>query len=445
MHVTTDDVAAATRGNRLGDATQVDGASIDSRGDVSGRLFVPIVAARDGHDFIDDAVRSGASAYLTARDDPTGRPAVRVEDTLQALLDLGRLARGRLGDRVVGITGSVGKTSTKDLLASVLATTWATTANRASFNNEMGVPLTLLGAPDGTEAVVTEMGARGIGHIALLCDVARPTIGIVTAVEGAHLEQFGSIEEIALAKGELVEALPRDGFAVLNADNPFVEKMAARAVANVVRYGQHAADVAVGAERVKLDDDLRPSFRLTSSWGSRDVRLAARGRHHVGNALAAAAAGLAAGVDLDRVVDALASASLSPMRMDVRRRADGLVVIDDTYNANPASMEAALRSLGELPGERRVAVLGPMAELGPGAADAHRSITELAGDLGIDVIAVGTADYGSGARRAEDHLAALDDLRSRSLGAGDVVLVKGSRVARLERVAHALLDSSAAD
>ncbi len=307
----------------------------------------------------------------------------------------------------------------------------------------MGVPLTLLDAPDGVEAVIVEMGARGLGHIAGLCEVARPTVGVVTAVAGAHLEQFGSLAQVARTKGELIEALPREGWAVLNADDPLVAEMAARSRATVVRYGLHAPAADVAAESVRVDHELRPSFVLRSSWGSCEVRLAARGRHQVSNALAAAAAGLALGVQVDDLAAALAGATLSPMRMDVKRRADGLLLIDDSYNANPASTAAALRALAELPSRRRVAVLGVMAELGAESDAAHREIALLAEELDVRVVAVGTDDYGAEVERVDDHRAALDELAAADLGAGDVVLIKGSRVAGLERVARALLADGA--
>jgi UDP-N-acetylmuramoyl-tripeptide--D-alanyl-D-alanine ligase len=440
MRLDTDEIAAATGGQRLGAVVGIDGASIDSRSDVGGRLFVPIVAERDGHVFIDAALDAGATAYLTARADTTGRPAVQVDDTLRALGDLGRLARTRLADRVVGVTGSVGKTSTKDLLAAVLTTTYRTCANEASFNNEMGVPLTLLSAAEDTEAVVTEMGARGIGHIAMLCALARPTVGVVTAIAGAHLEMFGSVAEVAVAKGELVEALPASGTAVLNADFDLVAGLATRTEASVLRYGIDRADVDVHAEGLALGDDLRPRFTLRSPWGSAPVHLSAHGAHQASNALGAAAAGLAVGVELEAVVDALGRAALSPMRMDVRRRADGLVVIDDTYNANPTSMAAALRALAAVDAKRRIAVLGEMAELGATSADEHRAIADLAGSLGIAVIAVGTTQYGPGTHvvGGTGEVVILLGGAGVGLGDGDAVLVKGSRVAGLESVARRL-------
>lgn len=438
MHLTTDEIATATAGRRLGEPTSVDGAGIDSRTDIAGRLFVPVVAERDGHDFVDAALDAGAAAYLTMRDDDSGRPAVAVDDTLDALADLGRHARSRLGDRVVGVTGSVGKTSTKDLLAAILATTYVTCANQGSFNNEMGVPLTLLSAADDTEAVVTEMGARGVGHIALLCGIARPSVGIVTAIAGAHLEMFGSIGQVAQAKGELVEALPTSGTAVLAADYDLVDALAARTDATVVRYGVERSDVDVHAEGVELDDELRGRFTLRSPWGSVPVHLAARGVHQVANALGAAAAGLSLGVGVDAVAEALGTAHLSPMRMDLRRGRNGLAVLDDSYNANPTSMTAALHALAALDARRRFAILGEMAELGPDTAAQHRAMTDLAASLDIGVIAVGTTLYGPGAHVVGDTGEVVILLGGAKLGDGDAVLIKGSRAAGLDALARKL-------
>ena len=443
VHLSTDEIASATGGERLGDIVEVDGASIDSRTDIAGRLFVPIVADRDGHEFIDAARAAGAAAYLTARNDQSGRPAVQVADTLVALAELGRFVRARMDPhdgaaRIVGITGSVGKTSTKDMLAALLATTYTTCANHASFNNEMGVPLTLVSAPDDAEAVVVEMGARGIGHIASLCEIARPTVGIVTAIADAHLEMFGSLAQVAVAKGELVEALPSAGTAVLNADDALVSQLAARTDANVLRYGIEQSDVDVFVEGLALSDDLCPVFTLRTPWGSAPVHLAVHGAHQASNAAAAAAAAFALGVSLDAVVEGLSQARLSPMRMDVRHRKDGLVVIDDTYNANPTSMAAALHALAELSAMRRVAVLGEMAELGASGAEAHRAIGDLATDLGIAVVAVGTRAYGPAAHVVGGTGEAVILLGGMGLGNGDAVLVKGSRVAGLEAVAQRL-------
>jgi UDP-N-acetylmuramoyl-tripeptide--D-alanyl-D-alanine ligase len=431
------DVAAATGGRLIGPDTTVDGASIDSRSVRPGQLFVPVVAERDGHDFIGSALGAGVTTYLTSQGarDGTDATAVEVPDTALALADLGRAARSRLTGPVVGVTGSVGKTSTKDLLASVLATSYVTAANERSFNNELGLPLTLMGARDDTEAVVVEMGARGIGHIALLCDIARPTVGIVTRVEGVHLELFGDLESVARAKGELVEALPADGLAVLNADHPVVAAMADRTSAQVLRYG-FTPDADVYADALSLDDELRGSFTLHTPWGRAEVSLAARGEHQVANALAAAAAAGGIGVPIARIAAGLGQAAISGLRMELSRTESGVLILNDAYNANPTSMAAALDSLATLNATRRIAVLGVMAELGASAPAEHLAITERACSLGVEVIAVDAPDYGPDARHVADVDEAVATLTD--LGEGNAVLVKGSRVAALERVAAAL-------
>ena len=396
MHFQASAVAAAVGGTLHGDDVEVDGVAIDSRLVVPGQLFVPIVAERDGHDFIAAALASGAAAYLTTRR-PEDGTAIVVADTSAALLDLGRLARAALPDLVVGITGSVGKTTVKDLTASILRQRFDTAASERSFNNELGVPITLANAAPATEVVVVEMGARGRGHITLLCDIARPTIGVVTVVALAHAEMFGSIEEVAAAKGELVESLPPGGTAVLNDDDANVAAMAERTNASVLRFGvARAADV--HAAHLSLDDELRATFELRSPWGVVDVRLAVRGAHQVTNALAAASASLAAGAGLDHVAAGLATATLSPWRMELARTPSGAVVLNDAYNANPTSMRAALSSLAALPARRRLAVLGLMAELGAEGDSAHRDVVEQAAALGIEVIAVDAPQYGTSVR-----------------------------------------------
>lgn len=433
----TSEIAAATGGRLVGPDVTVSGAVIDSRLVAGGELFVPVVAARDGHDFVAAAVEAGAAAYLTAR--PAAElaaaagdaPAVEVDDTLAALTALGRHARERLAPevdgRVVGITGSVGKTSVKDLLAIALRARWRTAASTGSFNNEMGVPLTLVGAPDDVEALVVEMGSRGRGHIAALCAVAQPTVGVVTRVAAVHTETFGTVDDVATAKSELVEALPPSGTAVLNADDPRVAAMAARTAARVVTFGD-AGDVR--AEQVRLDDELRPAFRLVTPWGGADARLAVRGVHMVGNALAAAAAALVCDVPVDDVAGALGTAGLSRWRMDLTTLPSGARLLNDAYNANPTSMAAALRSLAALDAERRVAVLGVMAEIGETSEAEHRAVGDLARDLGIEVVAVDVPAYGG--TLVADVAGAVDALGP--LGPGDAVLLKGSRVAGLERL-----------
>jgi UDP-N-acetylmuramoyl-tripeptide--D-alanyl-D-alanine ligase len=429
------ELAARLDGEQVGPDITVTGASIDTRTVLRGQLYVPIVAERDGHEFISAALEKGAPAYLTARE-PIGGTAVVVEDTAESLLRLGLLARERLQGGVIGITGSVGKTTTKDLLRHCLASAFVVAASERSFNNELGLPLTLLNAPDDVEWVVLEMGARGAGHITRLTDIGRPDVGIVTSVAMAHVEFFGDLEGVARAKSELVAALPPTGVAVLNFDDPLVARMASVSPCPVLSYA--LGDAEVRAENVTFDDDLRPRFRLSTPWGAGEVRLALHGVQQVPNALAAAAAALWSGVPFDSAVAALATATGSPLRMEVRRVRGGPVLVVDCYNANPASTEAALRSIAALPARRRLALLGLMAELGSETEREHRRAAQLADELGIEVIGYQTALYGPAQVTAPDDAVAL----LRTLGPGDAALVKGSRVARLEDVVQRYGDAA---
>ena len=420
-------IATAVGGTLTGSDTTVEGASFDSRSLLPGALFVPLVAERDGHDFIDAALAAGAAAYLTSRP-PRGGTAIVVDDTAEALMALASWARRRLDVPVVGVTGSVGKTSTKDLVAAALAATRRVTANVHSFNNEQGLPVTILGAPDDVEVLVLEMGMRGFGEIARLCAVAAPTIGVVTSIAAAHTERVGGIEGVARAKRELLEALSASGTAILNADDPRVAAMAAHTDASVITFGV-SGDVRVGP--LTLDELARPSFRVDTPWGSAEVALGVSGAHMASNAAAAiAVAGVMEG-SIEPAAAALASARLSAMRMEVRRAASGAIVINDAYNANPDSMGAALRALSGIEARRRVAILGVMAELDDPAAG-HRRVAEAARGLGIEIIATGTDLYDTAP--VDDPLAALG-----ALGEGDAVLVKASRVAGLERLVAELL------
>lgn len=424
------DAAAATGGTLLGPDTPLDGVSFDSRGLRPGQLFVPIVADRDGHAFLRQAVGAGAGAYFTRGPQTTGgATAIATMDTAQAFLRLAAWGRDRLPDRVVGVTGSVGKTSVKDFTAVVLRRRWRTAANERSFNNEQGLPHTILNAPDETEALVVEMGMRGFGEIALLCGIARPTVGVVTAVASAHTERVGGIDGVVRAKRELVESLPESGTAVLNADQPEVAAMASATQARVLTFGRTGE---VRVESLELDDSARPRFVLATPWGSIDVQLRVSGAHMAVNAAAAAAVALVLEVPLADVAAGLAEATLSPWRMELRRTQGGGVVLNDAYNANPFSMRAALDTLAGLPARRRVAVLGVMAELADPARD-HAEIAAHAAELGIELMAHGTEAYG--VAPVADPVAALG-----VIGEGTAVLVKGSRVAGLERVAAALLD-----
>lgn len=433
-------------------ATEIEGVSIDSRSVRAGDLFVPIVADRDGHDFIPAAAAAGAVACLVANErlsghrtvtDPDGQPlaVISVDDTSRALLHLGRAARRRLHATVVGITGSVGKTSVKDLLGAIGAAHVVTHANVASFNNELGVPLTLLSAPEDARLVVTEMGARNIGHIALLCEIARPTIGVVTAVAAVHTELFGSLHQVAVAKGELLEALPPDGVAIVNNDDELVRAMVSRAATSrILTYGRSRAEVVF--EEVEVGPDLHPTFMLRTPIGADRVRLGVAGAHMAANAAAAAAAAVGAGIPFPAIVDGLTSPIMSPHRMDVRRSPSGAVVINDAYNANPTSMRAGLRALLDVRADRRVAILGVMAELGDTSDEDHRAIAEEAAAAGIVVIAVGTPEYGPSAEHVPDQAAAIRAVGT--LHPTDAVLVKGSRVAALEGVAVELAEEQRA-
>jgi len=427
------EVAEATGGHLVGPDAELDGAAFDSRALRRGQLFVPIVADRDGHDFVPAAVAAGAGAYLTSKGvvDP-GASAVEVGDTLRALMDLAAAMRRRLDIPVVGITGSVGKTSTKDMVRAALAPSRRTWANEKSFNNEMGLPTTLLEAPDDTEVMVLEMGMRGFGEIADLCRIGRPTLGVVTRVAEAHSDRVGGIEGVARAKAELIEALPTDGTAILNADDPRVFAMASLTSGRVLTFGEsEGADVRV--TRLVLDDAVRPTFVAVTPWGDVEVRLGASGRHMAVNAAAALAVVGALGADVGAGATALAEVGLTPMRMSVLTTRSGGTVLDDSYNANPTSMRAALDALAAMPAHRRVAVLGTMAEISDPEAE-HGAIARYAADRGIVVIAVGTPLYG--VEPCFDHEAAVAAVGS--VAGGEAVLVKGSRVVGLERVATAL-------
>jgi len=422
-------VVAATGGRLVGPDVEIDGVSFDSRSVKPGQLFVPLVADRDGHEFIDQAIERGAAAYLTSRP-PVGGTAIEVPDTLPALMALATSQRRMFDGPVIGITGSVGKTSTKDLAWAALAASIPTWANERSFNNEQGLPTTLLNTPDGTKVLMLEMGMRALGEITELCAIAQPTIGVVTRVAEAHSDRVGGIDGVARAKAELIQALPADGLAILNADDARVRAMEAVCAGSVLLYGE-TADADVRVSMLRLDDLARASFHLDTPWGSYDVRLAISGRHMANNAAAALACVGAVGGDLVAGAQALSTVGLTAMRMDVRRTSSGAVVLDDSYNANPTSMRAALDALADLTVHRRIAVLGVMAEISDSEAE-HLAIAAYATQRGIELIAYGTDLYGVAPN--DDPIAALG-----SIAGGDAVLVKGSRVVGLERIAAALL------
>ncbi|MGH3151509.1 MAG: UDP-N-acetylmuramoyl-tripeptide--D-alanyl-D-alanine ligase [Streptosporangiaceae bacterium] len=426
---------------------------IDSRRAGAGGLFAAVAGERyDGHDFAAGAVAAGAVAVLATR--PVPVPSVLVADVPAALAALARHVADALPEaRVAGITGSSGKTSTKDLAAQLTERLGPTIAPAGSFNNELGLPLTVLRADSSTRYLVLELSARGPGHIAYLCGIAPPRYGAVLNVGHAHAGEFGGLDQVARAKGELVEALPADGAAILNADDPRVLAMAGRTAARVVTFGVEAPRASVRAADVRLDELGRPSFTLLTPDGSAPVTLRLHGAHNVPNALAAAALARELGLGLADTADALCTAvARSRWRMEVHRRADGVTVINDAYNANPESVRAALEALRHLAaGGRGFAVLGHMAELGDTSQASHEAIGEFAAQAELaGLIAVGSEAEPllAGARRvpswtgealAVPDAAAALDVVSNQLKPGDVVLVKASRAAHLEGLAAAVL------
>lgn len=437
-------------------------ATVDSRSVEPGGLFVAVPGEHvDGHDYAEAAVQAGAAAVLCSR--PVGVPCVVVDDPITALGVLARDVLQRLPEcTVVGITGSQGKTGVKDLLAQMLERQGPTVAPGGSFNNEIGAPLTALRADRETRFLVAEMGARALGDITYLAEILRPHVAVELNVGVAHLGEFGSRQQIAVAKAELVESLPADGIAVLNADDDQVRAMAQRTHGRVVWFGSGAtADVRMGP--VELDAVGRAQFTLTTQQGRARLGLQLVGEHNAPNATAAAAAALAVGVPWATVVDVLNTAvPRSPWRMEVTERPDEVTIINDAYNANPDSTRAALKTLAVLgaggdAGRRTVAVLGEMLELGEASREEHDAIGRLAVRLNVSRLVV----VGEGARAMHlgaglegswdgesvfvpDVDSAIEFLRG-DIGRGDVVLVKASRAAGLERVAAALLDAELPD
>ncbi|MEX1047808.1 MAG: UDP-N-acetylmuramoyl-tripeptide--D-alanyl-D-alanine ligase [Actinomycetota bacterium] len=444
------EIAEVTGGRLAGDDAVVSSVVADSRLAVEGSLFFALKGKRtDGHDHVADAASRGAVSVVQSTGG-SSVPAIHVADTEAALGDLAGAERLASRATVVGITGSSGKTSTKDLLAAVLASRFSVTASPASYNTEIGVPLTILAANEETDVIVCEMGSRGIGHIAQLCDVAEPDVGIVTNVGTAHMELFGSQENLVQAKRELVEALKPQGTAVLSADDPAVRGFGSATSARVITFGS-SDDAQVRAEDFSLGDDGAGRFRLRHEDEIEDVQLGVPGEHMIQNALAAAAAGIALGVSVAEAGAALKDARVSAWRMEVFTNDEGVVVVNDAYNANPQSMAAALKTARWMARNARMAaVLGQMAELGPISLEEHERVGRLVARLGVErlitvgddasPIANGAAGEGmepENIARYENAEEAVEDARSWG-HPGDVVLFKASRVAALERGAEAM-------
>lgn len=448
-------------GKRNALATSV---AIDSRDVGPGSAFIAFSGENvDGHAFLADALQRGARVLVVTRDEPDAVAAVdtdprgelamvRVDDPTAALQALAAHHRDHLTCPVVAITGSSGKTTTKDLVRAVLATRFEVVATTGNRNNELGLPLTLLDAGPATGVVVLEMAMRGLGQIARLCEIARPEAGLVTNVGQTHIEILGSEQAIATAKAELVQAIPPSGRVFLNGDDQWARTMAEASAAPVTFYGM-GEDAEVRARDVATDAEGRPSFTLETPAGSVEASVSIPGRHNTYNAAAAASIGLYLGLSLEEIARGLAEARPSSMRMEVFESANGVTVINDAYNANPAAMRAALRTLVDFDAEgRRVAVLGDMAELGSLSELAHFGLGEYVAGLSLDLlVTVGerAARIAEGAVRAgmprESVLSCgdADDARGllrETLRSGDVVLVKASRVVGLERVVEGIIN-----
>jgi UDP-N-acetylmuramoyl-tripeptide--D-alanyl-D-alanine ligase len=457
--VSCGEIAEVVGGELIGvdPAAVVDGAVvIDSRAAGPGGLFVALPGERvDGHDFVGTATEAGVTVSLTTRA-VDGSPCIVVGDTQKALGDLARLVVSRLpGLTVIGLTGSSGKTSTKDLIAQLIRPYGETVSPEGSFNNEIGHPLTALQATAATKFLVAEMGARHMGDITYLCGITPPKVGLVLNVGTSHIGEFGSQDNIAVAKGELIEAVVGGGTAVLNADDHRVAGMRSRTREKVLTFGEApAADVR--AEGVKLDGEGRPAFALHIGDFSGDVQLQFVGEHYVSNALGAATVAYAVGLTPEQIAEGLASATpVSAARMEVTERADGVTVINDAFNANPDSVRAALKALvaiGRARGARTWAVLGEMLELGDTSAEEHDAIGRLVVRLDVNrLVVVGAGakpihlgaslegSWGNESAFVDTIGEALELLRS-ELRAGDVVLVKSSKAAKLRSLADALLE-----
>ena len=453
-----EDLLAATGGRLIGTTrvTSFASAAVDSRHVIPGCCFVALRGQRvDGHRYVDEAVRGGATVVLAERPvELAGEEVavVQVADSLAALQEVAAWWRARSSARVVGITGSTGKTIAKEIVADVLARSFRVLRNEGNLNSETGLPMTLLNLEPRHEVAVLEMSMYTEGEIARLAEIARPEIGVVLAVHPTHLERAGSLEAIARAKAELPAALPPNGLAVLNADDPRVAAMRDATTAVVRTFGL-GATADVRATEVESHGVTGTSFTLQAPWGVRRLQSATPGRHLVPHALAAAIVAQHLGVPLDEVEAALAHGSHAPHRMALAEAASGATLIDDTYNASPVSVAAALEFLAEspvAPGRHRYAVLGDMLELGPDEERLHREIGTMAARIADALVAVGErgrwigeAAASAGLKRvtmvadADEARAAVE--RDLGPGVGDLVLVKGSRGIELDRLVAALI------
>lgn len=436
MRITASDVARWSGGHLSGPDVEADGASFDSRTLRPGEFFVAVRGEHDGHNHVGAAVAAGSPFVMVekGRGDGAGS-AVEVDDTVAALGAVAAGVRERLHGDVVGITGSVGKTSTKSLVAAVLSggRSRVHTA-RGSFNNDLGVPVTILGAPDKCDVLVLELGMRGHGEIARLCRIARPTVGVITVIGDAHSERVGGIDGVVRAKGEILEGIEPGGTAVLNADDPFEPVLRARVpdAVRVITFGSTmGADVRWSVRG--RESDGRVHVRLETDGHDAECTVPFPGDHMAANAAAAVAVGVALGMSLVDCVSGLGAAEPEPGRMRWQTTRHGARLLDDSYNANVQSMRAALDTLARTDARRHVAVLGAMAEVAD-AAEAHSTVAAHAAAVGVELVALETDLYGVPSRNLAAVVAELD-----TAGSDVAVLVKGSRASATERVVQALV------
>jgi UDP-N-acetylmuramoyl-tripeptide--D-alanyl-D-alanine ligase len=453
--------AAQAMGGRIaaGDpGAVIDGAAIDSRAVRGGEAFFAFAGEHtDGHRFVPDALSRGAGAVIV-QEDLQGLPSgavIRVADTFKALHDLARFSRSRTPERLVGITGSAGKTTTKELLGAVLSSRFRTTWTPGNLNNLYGFPMSLLNVPDGAEWMVAEMGMSTPGELRQLSLLGRPDAAVFTVVRPVHLEFFGTVQAIAEAKSEILAGLAPGGFIVANADDPEVTRIAKRHGARVVWYGLNADAVDVRARGLAPEPDGAVGSRFTLEAGGQsvEVRLPLHGLYNVENCVAAAAAAWTLGLSLEEIAAAVRGVKPASMRGVVHRAEGGFLLIDDSYNSNPDAVGKALESAAAMTGQRRVAVLGDMLELGPEAPRFHREAGEAAARHGFVVAGVGelSRELTSGAKAAGAEAVWLPDAAAAAEWAagevrrGDVVLVKGSRGVKLDGVVRRLLGQNAAE
>ncbi len=448
------EVAKCAAGELVGDDCAFDSVSTDSRTLRPGALFVALSGENfDGHDFVAAAIERGAVAALVGRTLPISVPQIVVADPLAALTAFAREWRRQFAIPMIGVTGSNGKTTTKELIGSILSRVGPTLVTRGNLNNHIGVPLTLLGLSAEHRFAIIEMGANHQGEIAHLMGVAEPTIGIVTNAGAAHLEGFGSLQGVAVGKGEMFRALPSDGVAVINADDAFASMWRDnRSAEKMLTFGfeQQASFMAHKVNAKSDTAGFHIEFELITPEGARDATLALAGLHNLRNALGAAAAAYAAGASVDDIVAGLAAMKPVSGRLELKPAINGAFLVDDSYNANPSSLKAGLDALRDFGGARWL-VLGEMKELGDSADALHAEVGRYARDAGIQrLLAVGERSryaveaFGPGAQWFADLDALIADARD-SLREGVAVLIKGSRANKLERVAAALAAGSVPD